>query len=284
MYVCTLQYCLSVQRTIICFRHIQQIEPARPVHRGQSQGQSQADKAGNQGKRASIWAGAWSLVQRARFKIAANVGRIAATARQVQALSLVLAGTRWLALAPALALVDSRWLFVRGQQGRKEGVSAQGPMAAVCWARLGSMNPKGGATAGEGRRENGAAADVSFSVGAPRDAPAGRIITGHWGQGPDLTSAGVVWLSQSRLHPPEKKSLPTKEPPASPSSCPVAPVLAVHHLPSSPPRALPASASQCHPVPGSQWSRPHLAQARACLVSRLVDKDRRAWLVVDIAV
>lgn len=211
------------------------------------------------------------------------------------------AGTRWDSLAGTST--GSRWFFVKGQEGRgmasqscfpvSQCVSAQGPMAAVCWARLGSMNPKSGTTAGEGRRENGAAADVSFSVGAPRDAPAGRIITGHSGQGPDLASARVVWLSQSRPHPPEKKkacpprsrlralprvqsrpSLPsTTCRPARPASQPQP----VQGLP-CPPCAL--------PVPGSLllWSRPHLAQARACLVSRLVDKDRRAWLVVDIAV
>lgn len=41
------------------------------------------------------------------------------------------------------------WLsVVCSREGRQEGesqpgVPAPGPMAAVCWARLGSMNPKG---------------------------------------------------------------------------------------------------------------------------------------------
>ncbi|POS76440.1 hypothetical protein DHEL01_v205174 [Diaporthe helianthi] len=70
-------------------------------------------------------------------------------------------------------------------------VSAQGPGVELLQGRDGELN--------------GAAAGVSFSVGAFRDPPAGRIITGHRGQGPDLASARVVWLSQSRLHPPERE-------------------------------------------------------------------------------
>lgn len=123
-----------------------------------------------------------------------------------------------------------------------------------------------------------------------------RKITGHRGQGPDLASARVVWLSQSRLHPAlsKKKGPPTtKEPPATPSSCPsrarpCRPPAAVQ--PVSPFQELPGLPGPCHPgtlsalAPVLQlWGRPHLAQARACLVSRLVDKDQRVWLVVDIA-
>lgn len=68
----------------------QQIEPARP-----SITSRQAKK---QGRRASHGQGAWSFVERGRFKIAARVGRINATAPRSK-LALAGFGLLWLALA-----------------------------------------------------------------------------------------------------------------------------------------------------------------------------------------
>lgn len=76
----------------------QQIEPARPsITRRQ---------AGKQGRRASRGQGAWSFVKRARFKIAARVGRDQRNGAQVQA------GTGWIWMALAgdwMAPAGCRW-------------------------------------------------------------------------------------------------------------------------------------------------------------------------------
>lgn len=161
----------------------------------------------------------------------------------------------------------------------------RGQWPPICWARLGSINPKGWSYC---RGRNGSAplaADVSFRVGALGMAPAWRIITGHGGQGPDLALSGSPNLDSTR----QRKSLPTGRllllvsvAPVVPSSCRPA---RQPGLPARPARS--ATARQVlfwFLFWSCRVGRPHLAQARACLVSRLVDKDGRAWLVDDIAV
>lgn len=79
----------------------QQIEPAQPAHHGQSRSILVNHKHYKPKIRARGQAhgpGAWSFAERARFKIAARVGRIAATAPRSK-----LSGWRWLALAGRLA-------------------------------------------------------------------------------------------------------------------------------------------------------------------------------------
>lgn len=77
-----------------------QIEPARP-----SITSTQAKK---QGRRASHGQGAWSFVKRARFKIAARVGQINATAPRSK---LALAGFGW-HWQKWLALAGAGWLLL----------------------------------------------------------------------------------------------------------------------------------------------------------------------------
>lgn len=191
-----------------------------------------------------------------------------------------------------LAMAGSCWLSLAAREdGRKGsasfGVPEPGPMAARLLGSAGLDQSQGWSYC---RGRNGSAplaADVSFRVGGSRDGPC--LANNYW---PWRSGARprVVWFSQSRLHPPEEKACP---PGASSSSCPsrawCRPAAAVQHPPA---RQVCRSA---RPATGRQvlfwflfWScrvgRPHLARARACLVSRLVDKDGRAWLVVDIAV
>lgn len=125
-----------------------------------------------------------------------------------------------------------------------------------------------------------------ISCGGSRDGPC--LANNYW---PWRSGARprVVWFSQSRLHQREEKPV-HRAPPPPPRvrrarGCRPAAV-----QPASPPclPGPPLGARSAGPVLVLFWlcrvGRPHLARARACLVSRLVDKDGRAWLVVDIAV
>lgn len=137
---------------------------------------------------------------------------------------------------------------------------APGPMDAVCWARLELL---------QGRRS----ADVSFSVDPSGMAPAlleYTVITGHGGQGPDLALSGCPNLDSTR----EKKSLPTKEPPASPPR--------VQSRPSLPPSCRPARQPRL-PVQGTArfsavWpSGPLVLWSCSCGVALILPGPGRAW-------
>lgn len=96
---------LYILRVYTCFRHINRSsQPSRPIT--VNHGQSRSILVNHKHYKPKIRArgqahgpGAWSFAKRARFKIAARVGRIAATAPMSK-----LSG--WLALVGAGWLVD----------------------------------------------------------------------------------------------------------------------------------------------------------------------------------
>lgn len=285
----------------------QQIEPAQPSRPSAHHCPSlpiTGRKAGQP------WPGRVELRQRGRFKIAARVEPLPQR-RQVQA------GLAWAALSllgcalaalwllwpcSGLLWLQSDWRSRDRRKGRASRPRRSGPIDAVA---RGSINPRRWSYC-RGRRGLSPPSRGRFIScgGALGMAPAGRIITGHGGQGPDLALSGSPNLE---LHQREK-SLPT-------GRLLLLVSVLVLLAPSCPPIELPSPARQpvCLAMGIGYWywhwqsarlpgfvdgcsvgkigpavGRPHLAQARACpgpaLSPAWSTKNRRAWLVVDIAV
>lgn len=220
----------------------QQIEPARP-----SITSRQAKK---QGRRASHGQGAWSFVERGRFKIAARVGRINATAPRSK-LALAGFGLLWPALAGTgwhwqdwLAPAGYRLVLVKTEgRGQPAGVPAPGPMAAHLLGSAG-LDQSQRVELLQGTEWLSPPSRGRFiSCGGSRDGPCLANNYWSWRSG---ARPRVVWFSQSRLHPPEKK--PAHRAPAPPR---VRRARGAVQLPSSPPARLARQACQVrHCAPG----------------------------------